>query len=362
MTIGKKILHLRKELNLTQSQIAEAVGVSTPAVSKWETDATLPDVSLLGPIARKLGTDLNSLLSFTQELSPIETDQLMHKLIQLFNTKGFNSGAKACLKSVNEYPNNYYLKFKVAVNIRQYKTLLDIDCSKSQLARYDEEIIRLLTEVSHASLDPNMSRIKNAAIRTLSTIFIETNRFEEAEQLLYPLPRKVLNGRERLKSVYLKLGDTYEAKSLAQTELLVDLEHLLIDLLTLFKSSLLEGSTQKAYDFANDFYNLASLIRLPAYSPSLLRVEYFLAQKDISGAQEAFKSMIDEIITSNLVFTSSKYYDVIKDSLPTMSKILKKDYRIAMYKEIVDNPLYDDLLQTAPSQKALNELKHVVDV
>ena len=54
MSIGPVILDLRKKRGMTQERLAEAVGVSPPAVSKWETGASCPDVALLAPIARML--------------------------------------------------------------------------------------------------------------------------------------------------------------------------------------------------------------------------------------------------------------------------------------------------------------------
>ena len=54
--IGAVILSLRKQRGMTQEQLAEAVGVSPPAVSKWETCSNCPDVALLAPIARALDT------------------------------------------------------------------------------------------------------------------------------------------------------------------------------------------------------------------------------------------------------------------------------------------------------------------
>lgn len=52
MDIGKKIYELRKQNGMTREQLAKAVGVSTPAVSKWETGTSMPDILLLAPIAR----------------------------------------------------------------------------------------------------------------------------------------------------------------------------------------------------------------------------------------------------------------------------------------------------------------------
>ena len=64
MKINEIIREKRKALSLTQEQIADFLGVSTPAVSKWEKGAAYPDITLLPALARLLKTDLNTLLFF----------------------------------------------------------------------------------------------------------------------------------------------------------------------------------------------------------------------------------------------------------------------------------------------------------
>ncbi len=68
MTFGEKIKKLRVKNNWTQEQFAEMMGVSAQAVSRWETDSSMPDILMLAPIAYTfnvscdylLGVDLNS--------------------------------------------------------------------------------------------------------------------------------------------------------------------------------------------------------------------------------------------------------------------------------------------------------------
>lgn len=67
MKINEIIKLKRKELNLTQEQVAEYLGVTTPAVNKWEKGNSYPDITLLTPLARLLRVDLNTLLSFNDE-------------------------------------------------------------------------------------------------------------------------------------------------------------------------------------------------------------------------------------------------------------------------------------------------------
>ncbi|MBR5264964.1 MAG: helix-turn-helix domain-containing protein [Clostridia bacterium] len=61
MSFSQNVKRLRTERNLTQEQLAEALGVSAQAVSKWETSETYPDGSLLVPLAQRLGVSLDEL-------------------------------------------------------------------------------------------------------------------------------------------------------------------------------------------------------------------------------------------------------------------------------------------------------------
>ena len=63
MTLGQKIAQQRKAKGLTQEALAEALGVSAQAVSKWENDLTCPDIALLPKLAQLLGTSIDALLA-----------------------------------------------------------------------------------------------------------------------------------------------------------------------------------------------------------------------------------------------------------------------------------------------------------
>ena len=62
-TIGKRIAALRREKSMKQDELAEKLGVTPQAVSKWENDQTCPDISLLPPLAEILGVSVDELLS-----------------------------------------------------------------------------------------------------------------------------------------------------------------------------------------------------------------------------------------------------------------------------------------------------------
>ena len=63
MTLGKRIAMLRRQRGLKQEDLANTLGVSSQAVSKWENDQTCPDISLLPQLAEILGVSVDELLS-----------------------------------------------------------------------------------------------------------------------------------------------------------------------------------------------------------------------------------------------------------------------------------------------------------
>jgi len=63
---GATIKMLREARTLTQSELAEQLGVSNKAVSKWETGNGLPDLSLLQPLAQALGVSVIELMNGRQ--------------------------------------------------------------------------------------------------------------------------------------------------------------------------------------------------------------------------------------------------------------------------------------------------------
>ncbi len=64
MSIGQNIKKFRKEKGYTQRELAELVGVSVQAISKWETDTGAPDISLIVPLASALEISTDALFSY----------------------------------------------------------------------------------------------------------------------------------------------------------------------------------------------------------------------------------------------------------------------------------------------------------
>lgn len=72
-TLGKRIVASRKRLGLTQDALAEQLGVTAQAVSKWENDQSCPDITMLPKLAQVFGITTDALLGLErQEAKPAE--------------------------------------------------------------------------------------------------------------------------------------------------------------------------------------------------------------------------------------------------------------------------------------------------
>ena len=66
-TIGKKIKQLRRDKGLSQNELAEVLGVTGQAVSKWESDTSQPDIGLLPDLAAYFGVAIDDLFEYSKE-------------------------------------------------------------------------------------------------------------------------------------------------------------------------------------------------------------------------------------------------------------------------------------------------------
>ena len=67
MSVGQIIKFYRKEKGFTQGELAEIIGVSIQAISKWETDSGMPDISQILPLAKALNVSTDTILGLSND-------------------------------------------------------------------------------------------------------------------------------------------------------------------------------------------------------------------------------------------------------------------------------------------------------
>lgn len=97
--IGKFIAKCRKEKKLTQAQLAEKLGITDRAVSKWETGKSMPDSSIMLELCKILGITVNELLG-GEEISMESYEKMADENLIALKRKDENNRTKNMIISI----------------------------------------------------------------------------------------------------------------------------------------------------------------------------------------------------------------------------------------------------------------------
>ena len=104
MTLGEKIARQRKELNYTQEQLADILGVSRQSISKWESDIAYPETDKLIELGKLFDCSMDYLLKEeVTEKSGAQTSDFTEKIKEIGRnvmTEKNNRKAKCILKII----------------------------------------------------------------------------------------------------------------------------------------------------------------------------------------------------------------------------------------------------------------------
>lgn len=113
ITLAENIRNHRRERGLTQEQLAEAMGVSVGAVSKWESGSSVPDICLIIGLAELFETSVDVLLGY--ELKSGGAEKALDELLGLFREKRFDEAVPLAEKLLLKYPNNFEVVYRAAM-------------------------------------------------------------------------------------------------------------------------------------------------------------------------------------------------------------------------------------------------------
>lgn len=125
-SIGEKIKELRKEQNMTQAQLADKLGVSYQAVSKWENGTSSPDISLIPDITKAFSISADVLFDLVNPEVKKEEIYADYRDI-LDNTSSYLRARKLLERAVKEFPMEY--KFYIMLGTMVFNCIKNCDAS-----------------------------------------------------------------------------------------------------------------------------------------------------------------------------------------------------------------------------------------
>ncbi|KMT22260.1 helix-turn-helix domain-containing protein [Clostridium cylindrosporum] len=220
LKIGEVISKLRKEKGITQEQLANFVGVSTPAVSKWESGISYPDITLLPILARFFSVSIDKLLNYNNSLSKEEEEAIVRECQSLFNEGQEEVGYDLCMKYIEEYPSSYSLKFSLAV-------MLNFSCglTKGEERQKDTlgKTIPIFEDIVENCTDKD---IVNGAIMQLGVGYTVLKDFDKALELYKGIQQQICDTTAIIASIYAEQGKVKEARKLLQEKLIVQINEM----------------------------------------------------------------------------------------------------------------------------------------
>ena len=176
MMIGDVIRKYRKEAGMTQEEMALRIGVTAPAVNKWEKGSTQPDISLLAPIARLLGITTDTLLSYRDSLTAQEIADLIRKLDRDLEIRPYADVFEETKRKLEEYPACYPLIWQSAVILKARKK----HDEREETDSYDAQILGWLERC----LSSEDRSIRKSAAESLFQTYLNREDYEKAGSYL----------------------------------------------------------------------------------------------------------------------------------------------------------------------------------
>ncbi len=317
MTIGTIIKKYRKNKGMTQEEMAARLGVTAPAVNKWERGSTLPDVALLAPIARLLGITTDELLSFREELTDEEINRYLLMIQKELESREFDDVFRSVKEKIEEYPNCEKLIWQAAVILdagRMTKELPDKD-------QYDPVIFGWYERC----LGSEDERIRNQAADSLFHAFFRKEDYEKAARYLDYFSLENPERKRKEASVNSKTGKRTEAYRAYEELIFIGYQHLQMvfnDLRALYME---DGDREMAKKLVEVSSSAASVFEMGRYNEVCYGLEVAVWEKDAAWTLRLMREILDSLETIG-DFTRSRLYQhmTFKTADPDFSAGLRR--------------------------------------
>lgn len=288
MKINEIIKSCRQAAELTQEQVANYLGVSTPAVNKWEKGTSYPDITLLPALARLLGTDLNTLLSFKDELSQKEIALFVNQLSETADSEGFEAAYTLAIDKIKEFPTCYPLLLNTALILDGLLMLYN--------QKDTEDYAGVIEKLYERVLSSEDTNTKNSALSLLISKYMNRKEYDKAEELLSMLPDENAVDKLQLKAnLHIAKGELNDAASLSEQKLLSATTEIHAVLMTLMEISIKENRIEDAEYIADISEKFGKLFDLWEYNAYVGKFQLYSALKEKDGYIRQLKLLLDSV-------------------------------------------------------------------
>lgn len=346
--MNRVIAEKRRKKSVTQEELADYLGVSKAAVSKWESGQNYPDVALLPVIAAYFSISVDELLGYEEQMVQEEIKELYHKLSRAFAEQPFDRVHGECRVYIKKYYSCWRLLFEMGVLLVNHAPLAGLEHS----AEIYREAVGLFQRVETES---EQSILARQALSMRAFCYLALQRPAETISLLTEIEELPISTDILLARAHAMSGEGQKAISLLQRYIYMNLCGILgasPDLLTLYADApeKLETWLDKVLELGR-VYNLADLnpsLYFPVY---LTAAQSFLSQGKTERALDMLEAYTDVALRNDLfplIMKTSSVFDALGDlfanlplgaGAPRSDRLVREDL-IAVVK---NNPVFANL-------------------
>ena len=303
MQINEVIRKYRKEKNMTQEDMANRLGVTAPAVNKWESGASTPDISLLAPIARLLNISLDELLSFNENLTDIEVSNIINEIYGMFATQPMDAVYEKIVSIIRAYPNAENLILSLATLLYSRCLILPVD----ERTKYDDWIQDSLENLLLSSDE----HIKARAVDSLYAFFISRERYNEAEKCLEYISPDNPDRNRKLATIYKGTGKYEEAYAILEEVMLTTYQTLSVIMHEIHTIAIKTENYEKAGILIRKESALSDIFDMGEFDKLAVEIELTLALKDADKTLALMDSILSSA-DSLMEYTKSDLFEHMK--------------------------------------------------
>lgn len=300
MSLGKVIRKYRKNRNLTQEEMAGRLGVTASAVNKWENENSYPDITLLAPIARLLDISLDTLLSFREDLTTEEINEIVCEADSKLKEESYDEAFLWAKKKLEQYPNCEELILNIAIIFDAQRIVQEV----SNKAEYDDYLCSLYVRV----LDSDDETIRIRAADSLVGFYMRKKQYDKAEKYLEYFSIQNPERKRKQAQIYAETGRVKEAYKAYEELLFSDYQRVSMELHGMYMLALQDNDRKRAHRLVDKQKELARCFEMGKYYEISSGLELATLEKDTDSVVTIMEEMLS-CVEQIGDFRKSQFYE-----------------------------------------------------
>ncbi|HWT74255.1 MAG TPA: helix-turn-helix transcriptional regulator [Mobilitalea sp.] len=343
--IGKIISTNRKEKGITQEELANHLGVSKPAVSKWESGQSYPDILLLPVLASFFNISVDQLIGYEPQMTNEEVKKLYRRLSEELVKEPFDKVYTECEEYIKKYFSCWYLQLEMGLLFINNSSLAG---SPERTQRMLERALELFIRIEKSSEDVALAK---QALKLQVVCYLTLQKPTEAIDILENIEELPMPTESLFVKAYQMKGDNGKAIEYLQGYTYMNLVMMLGSAPDYFQ--MYADQPDRMQQFYELFKKLSDLFEVEKLHPvMILQMELaasmvFMSQGNKKAVMDVLENYVNVMNKTGNVFYlhGNQIFDAldnylktadIGDSLPRSSTLIWNDLKNAL----LHNPAY----------------------